>query len=470
MKIQSLIQQDGNLELVEVEVRLLGGVPAIQFIGQADPMIKESAIKIKSALRAQGFQFPLAEQVLVYLRPSSVRKTSLGLDLAVAMGILLETQQIVLREDRPLLAYGELTLNGEVKEPEDLSIDFYDGDRFAVFTGSEGGRCAFAKVALANLRHLQNYHWTTAQRERPKFTRPRLGLEKCYAADEARLLKVLGAGGFHALLAGPAGGGKSTLANAMWSFLEPTNDDQERQFLADNRELRRMNQPWRPVRAPHHTSTPLAIIGGGTPLGPGEITKADGGLLILDEWLEYPAKVQEALREPMESGLIYLARANNAETYPARCQVIATTNLCPCGDWLPSREIQCNRSGLKCQGYRERLIGPALDRFQILFFCRRHRMEDRQITGAEVLRDLEAYWETDFRDFPTNEELMKNIPKVLNQQLNGRRQLALVRVASTIAKLNRHRRVELSDWDEAFDLSVRSFLQLKSGHGLTISP
>ncbi|HND86099.1 MAG TPA: ATP-binding protein, partial [Pseudobdellovibrionaceae bacterium] len=438
MKIHSLIQQDGNLELVEVEVRLLGGVPAISFIGQADPLIKESSLKIKAALRAQGFQFPLAEQILVNLRPSSVKKTSLGLDLAVAIGILCETQQVHLREDRPLLAYGELTLTGEVKEPEDLSLDFFDGDRFAVFTGVEGGRCSFPKVALKNLRDLIDYVWTSPEKERPRFKRPRAGLDKFFSEDEAELIKIVAAGGFHTILAGPAGGGKSTLASALWSFLSPTNEETERHYLATNRELRRMEEPWRPLRSPHHTSTPLAIIGGGTPLGPGEITKADGGLLVLDEWLEYPAKVQEALREPMESGRIYLARANSAETFPARCQVIATTNLCPCGDWLPSRDVVCNRSGLKCHGYRERLIGPALDRFHILYFCRRHRVEDRKIAGSEILKQLEKFWEHEGRRFPIPEHLIHDIPQSLSHNLNGRRQMALARVALVVARLNGH--------------------------------
>ena len=369
IKVQSLIQDKATLVPVDVELTLWPGLPGIQFLGLPDQHLKESALRIKSAIKAAGFQFPVAQQILVNLRPSHLKKTSRGLELAVAAAYLWESEQL----KAPLpssdhFLYGELTLSGDVLEPEDLAKSFQDPHR-VILTGSAKSEspARFRRQVARNLKDLLKPEEVSASTGLDRPERPTLALQRTYSAEQARLIEVLAVGEHSALMAGPAGSGKSTVAQCLPSFLRAPS---EKQFY----ELKKIHAEfgqelkWRPVVKPHHSTPVIAMIGGGSVPFAGEISRAHGGVLILDELLEYPSQVQESLREPFEEGQMRVFRNGKLKIYPAQAQILATTNLCPCGTWTPSKpmEMACVYNRTRCRSYGQRLSGPLVDRFEIL--------------------------------------------------------------------------------------------------------
>jgi len=390
MKIQSLIREQDHLIPVEVELSFLPGLPQIQFLGLPDQVIKESIHRIKSAIRSQGFDFPRAQQVLVNIRPNHLKKSSRGLELAVAAGLLWETGQISLQKGLSPLVYGELGLNGEVFEPEDLRRDFAGTEQTLIYTGQGiSGPASFQRASLNQLKDLVKPEIFPASQRVYSIVRPDYGLDLDFPERQAKLLTLAALGEHSVLLAGPAGSGKSTLAKTMASLVRSPSQDEMSLILQNNK----VDHPipplaWRPVVQPHHSTSPLGLIGGGVPPFQGEISRAHKGILILDELLEFHPRGQEALREPMEEGCIRIRRGRHAKEYPAEAFVIATTNLCPCGDWVPQAKTFCARSLRKCQSYTDRLSGPLMDRFQIIFLTQKREIGN-PVRGAELLRKLE---------------------------------------------------------------------------------
>ncbi|MEN0057582.1 MAG: ATP-binding protein [Bdellovibrio sp.] len=481
MKIQSLIQEADRLVPVEVEVSFTPGLPQIYFMGLPDQAIKESAHRIKTALRMQGFEFPRAQQVLVNLRPAHLKKTSRGLDLAVALGILWESQQLPLPEEPSFFVYGEVSLSGEIFEPEDLTESFYwEHERVAVWTGqSEVLQASFPRWCYSSLAQL---------RETPEvisacplhydIERPQEFIEWRFPARQAELLELVALGEHSLLLAGPAGSGKSTLAKAVHALLQEPTALEMREILRNNRSFLNEDLKWRPLAHPHHSISPLGLMGGGVPPCKGEITRAHKGVLILDELLEFHPRAQEALREPMEEGKVRLRRGRYVEEHLAETLVLATTNLCPCGDWVPQVRIVCGRSLRRCQSYLEKLSGPLVDRFQILFFTSKQE-KGRDVAASDILIKLEkvrkfrqALAERDprFRQVAARwswEELAQDLPPFYWQELfpremnSRRRDLSTLRVARTFADLALREKMEASDIEKALPWTFHSFVSLR---------
>ncbi|MGZ3774421.1 MAG: ATP-binding protein [Pseudobdellovibrionaceae bacterium] len=483
MKIQSLIRENDHLVPVDVELSFVPGLPQIQFLGLPDQAIKESIHRIKSAIRLQGFEFPKAQQILVNLRPAHFKKNSRGLELAVALGILWETEQAV-KPPTPhsVLVYGELSLNGEVFEPEDLTEDFDTLTEQAVWTGvyCETEKAApFTRFLLKDLRDIQSPEFIAPSARNYKLERPSFGLDLQFPERQAELLKIIALGEHSLLLAGPAGSGKSTIAKTIHSFLQAPSQEEMHEIVQNNKEFLGVESlRWRPLIHPHHSTTPLGLIGGGTPPCRGEISRAHRGIIVLDELLEFHARAQEALREPMEDFRIRLRRGRFVEEYPAETLVIATTNLCPCGDWVPQARIICGRSIKKCQSYMERLSGPLVDRFQIVFFTR--KIEDgKTLLGHDLLKEIEevrsfraqmATKDSRFKKMASRwswEELIQDLSKFYLQELfpkelaSRRRDIATLRVARTYADLDRLERIEPRHVEKALKITFRPFMDLK---------
>lgn len=453
MKIQSLIRENDRLIPVDVEVSFLPGLPTVQFLGLPDQVIKESIHRIKSALRSQGFEFPKAQQVLVNIRPNHLKKSSRGLELAVAAAILWSTDQVQAPLEERVLIYGELGLKGEVFEPEDLARDFEVSDEVSVFTGKGGDvQVPFHRLVLTELQHLREPDFLPASHHEFLVERPSSGLDLEFPPSQAQLLKIAALGEHSALLAGPSGSGKSTLAKTLATLLKSPSQNDLREIFKNTRAAGVEPPRWRPVVQPHHTTSPLGLIGGGVPLTRGEISRAHKGILILDELLEFHPKAQEALREPMEEFCIRLRRGRCVDEYPAEAFVISTTNLCPCGDWVPKTVVLCGRSLKKCQSYTERLSGPLVDRFQLLYFTQRRETGDK-VSGAEILKTLEevrvfreqrALVDPRYKKLASRwglEELYKDLSTFYRDHLfpkelsSRRRELATLRVARTLADL-----------------------------------
>jgi magnesium chelatase family protein len=365
MKLKSFIRVGPDLVPAEIELNLMPGLPQILFLGLPDAAMRESAFRIRSALREQGFQLPQAHQVLVHLRPSHLRKTSQGLDLAVAAALLWVTGQLEKPkwlEQNPYF-YGELSLKGEVLPPEDLADIDVDPTEM-VITGPSGEVPTEHTLVVHKLKDLVAPELARSNAEPVEAHRPALEIES-FPEGAARLLEVIAAGEHSALIAGAPGSGKSTLVEAVSPLLEAPVS---RAFRTMRRLARTFGREvtWRPVVQPHHSITSLAMIGGGNIPWPGEITRAHGGVLIMDELLEFNPEIQDALREPLDSGQISIARSGNIRCFPASLLLLATTNLCPCGEFTPRREntaCRCTRA-VRARSL-QRLTGPFVDRFSI---------------------------------------------------------------------------------------------------------
>jgi len=377
MKLKSLIENCNRLEVAEVEIEFIPGIPQIHFLGLPDRIIKESFYRIKSALKSSGYKFPLTSQMIVNIKPNHLRKSSRGVELAVALGILLKTGQIANEKiDERWVIYGELGLDGSVYEPSDLyqSAASLGVEKILTGKGNKSSCYRLENLNCIEINFTQNLEI---------YKRPTHGIEKKYTVEEAEFLFLAATSGLHALLAGDSGAGKSTLARSLNSFLtEPK--------MAENI---RSEDAWRPLVSPHQSITPAAFLGGGANLYEGEIERVQGGVLLLDELLEFDSEILESLRGPMTGDKLRLSRGGSYREITSDFQVVATTNLCPCGKWTPlKKNLSCRFTRIKCTRYLEKFSGPLLDRFGLLLFS--HYKQERKIKGQSILERVQKYFET----------------------------------------------------------------------------
>lgn len=479
MKIKSLIRENDRLVPVEVELSFLPGLPQIQFLGLPDQVIKESIFRIKSALRAQGFEFPKAQQVLVNLRPAYLKKSSRGLELAVALGLIWESQQVPPPDVESILVYGELSLGGQVFEPDDLREDFAPLENESVWTGKSSGlKAPFNRICIQTLADLQTPEFISASKQELVLQRPQFGLDLQFPERQAELLKLVALGEHSLLLAGPAGSGKSTIAKTLLTLLQAPSQQEMAEIIQNNKDGKTVKLDWRPMVHPHHSTTPLGLIGGGVPPFKGDISRAHKGLLVLDELLEFHPRAQESLREPMEEFCIRLRRGRFVEEHPAETLVVSTTNLCPCGDWVPQSKVVCGRSIKKCQSYLERLSGPLVDRFQVIYFTKK-RESGLPVLGSEILEHLEDVREFRFQLATRDkrfakvsgrwswDQLIVDLPEFYLRELfpkelvSRRRDLATLRVARSLADLDKVEKTQPHHVERALKITYTPFEILK---------
>jgi len=447
MVIRTLIESQKKLVPAEVEIMLLPGIPQIHFLGLPDKVIKESFFRIKSALKSSQYKFPTTQQVIVNIRPNSLKKSSQGLELAVALGILhLTGQKTFLDQWQDHLVYGQLDLNGDVRVPSDL-LNFEKINEYKILTGQYSPE-NYTFSSLANLS--SEFIICDKQRFEPLLIRPEHGLRQKYSLEEAELIFLMSVSRMHALLAGQAGSGKTYLAKHLTSFLKSER----------NNAIKYNN--WFPVIAPHHSLTPGAFLGGGASLTLGEIEKVAGGLLILDELLEFHHEILESLREPMTGEALRIARAGFVKTIQPDFQVIATTNLCPCGRWTPQVEnLNCRFSVRKCRGYMNSLSGPLLDRFGLLYFHHNNKIK-RSISGFEILNRIEKFnLETRNLVFEANHDefdLQAIYPEASARRLN-----ALLKVAQIYALESNRTKINFQDICKSEKWTIKPFERLEMG-------
>lgn len=466
-KLQSFTFDKNKLSPVEIELTLWPGLPGIQCLGLPDQHLKESAIRIKSAIKQSGFDFPQSQQILVNLRPSHLKKTSKGLELAIACAYLQETGQI--SQDIPfdrLSVYGELTLEGKVLQPED-AFHLPLTDR-SLLTGLDSSTRAvhFDRQVIQCLQDLvrpwRDIFQIKADESFLIPQRPRDSFVQMYSREQARLISILAVGEHSALLAGASGSGKSTLAKAVSAFLRAPEKNEFFNLKKVHREFGQEIE-WRPLIKPHHSTPMMAMIGGGSVPFAGEVSRAHGGILILDELLEFSPQMQDSLREPFEEKKMRVFRSGKLVEYPAQVQFIATTNLCPCGDWTPqSGPISCRYSLKKCQSYSSKLSGPLVDRFEILYF--HHGIGQLEVSGEQLWKqisraqDFADSRQGAFKDFfhPNAVVLWEN-----ESFASQRRKMAVLKVARTLADLDCSQTMNGEHLKEALALCVMPFDRLK---------
>ena len=386
--------------LVRVEVHLGSGLPSFTVVGLPAPVVRESKERVRAALAHCGYEFP-AGRITVNLAPADLPKEGGRFDLAIALGILAASGQ--LRGVGDLAGhecYGELGLAGELKPVPGLLLAALQGSRLGHRLLVPVGNAAEARLAgcvglqvastlpeacalLAGEAVAPTAEVAEAAPAAAAFAPPPDLAEVRGQWQARRALLIAAAGGHSLLLTGPPGAGKSMLAQRLPGLLPPLSHDEALEVAAIDAIAQRRPgvQHWgqRPFRAPHHTASAHAIVGGGRDARPGEVSLAHRGILFLDELPEFDRRVLEALREPLETGTVSVSRANLRAEYPAAFQLVAAMNPCPCG-YLGDASGRCRCGEREIERYRRRLSGPLLDRIDL------HVAMRRVETGALISR------------------------------------------------------------------------------------
>ncbi len=478
MKIKSLVKVKDKFCPIEVEISLVPGLPVIQFLGLPDRVIQESSQRIKSAVQSQGFAFPKAQQVIVNLYPSELKKNSVGIELAVALGILVVTDQVSASLLKDYFIYGQLRLNGEVKAPEDMNDLKRTPNLLPLLTGFSDRDHVISRFEISELKQISMPVFKEGSHLDLNFERPTNYRDLEVGRDQAELIKILALGEHSCLLAGPSGSGKTTLAKIVHELLEVPRDMDVEDILINNDIAYDCKSLWRPLVQPHHNISSSGLIGGGVPIVKGELFRAHGGMLILDELLEFSPSVLESLREPLEEGIIRLRKSRYRETHRANIMSCATSNLCPCGDWTPENPVICGRSLGKCRSYLNKLSGPIVDRFQVVFFTKGKLSLDtvhiksvfEDVLKVREFRKCLAQEKSEFLKVSKNwslDDLKPYLPSFYMKELfpkelsSRRRLLSTLQVARTLADINSRIEITPADIEKAMLYSMRPFDKLK---------
>jgi magnesium chelatase family protein len=367
--------------LVTVEVHLGNGLPGLSIVGLPETAVKESKDRVRGALLNCRFEFP-ARRITINLAPADLPKDGGRFDLPIALGILAASGQIEARALAVCEFIGELALSGELRPVTGAlpaSLAAAQDDRrllvpwanFAEAALIETQQPLAARHLLEVTRHFSDgAGLPEAPAALPAADAPGVPdlAEVRGQARARRALEVAAAGGHSLLFAGPPGTGKSLLASRLPGILPPMTDREALEAAA----IASVSTPgfrpalWRqrPFRAPHHTASAVALVGGGSHPRPGEISLAHHGVLFLDELPEFDRRVLEVLREPLETGQITISRAARQAEFPARFQLVAAMNPCPCG-YLGDVSSRCRCAPEQIQRYRQRISGPLLDRIDL---------------------------------------------------------------------------------------------------------
>lgn len=455
---------------VTVEVSVSQTIPGITIVGLGDTAIAESRFRVRGAIGQSGFKLPRAHYT-VNLAPSEVKKTGTGLDLAIAVGILVCAGQIPTDGLDDCLFVGELGLRGSVSPIRGLvAYDVLARETGLTlvsasesFPGASKAKvCSCLELMAQGVRELPEPRWSQP-RDIDGDARTGCGdFADVVDQEMAKRAFVIAAAGNHGMLmVGPPGAGKSMMAKRMPGILSKLSDDERAEAMlihsVAGQTLDTLRMGNRPFRAPHHAISPAGMVGGGRPVTPGEVSLAHHGVLFLDEMPEFGPSVLQSLRQPMEDGVVRIVRADGSYTFPCEFMLVAAANPCPCG-YLGDPDHVCTCAPARIQTYQARIGGPLMDRIDVLVDVMRpspsriisgdHGMSSDQMAESVACAREFSSWRT--RDSPQRSR--KNKGSVSDQNLDagakstldgvarrmglgGRNIVRIARVARTIADL-----------------------------------